>query len=253
MRTVIGFVIVSQTAALLGDLVLAGIVDRYPAALIALNPRNRNLALATNQLSAGLYYTVGFVRLVVSDPLYYLLGLWYGDRAIAWTERRSRTYGPLIRDGERLFRRASYPLIFLAPNNLICAMAAATGVRVKVFIVLNLTGTVARLVLIRTLGAAFSSPIQTILDLIARYRTPLLILSAVVVAWTVFGEFRRSDSDLNLLRSGDSPQDGGGGDDGEATGSPSHDGGADDDPAGEGAEGTQAGETGPAGGDGLAD
>ncbi len=200
MRSVVALVLVSQGAALLGDLFLAGIVDREPALLIALNPRNRNLALATNQLDAVTYYTVGFVRLVISDPLYFLLGFWYGERALAWTERRSRTYGPLVRDGERLFRRASYPLIFMAPNNVICALSAATGVRLGTFIALNLTGTVTRLVLVRRLGSVFSSPIQSIIDLIARYRVPLLILSAIAVAWTIFGEFRGDNSELATLR-----------------------------------------------------
>lgn len=215
VRAIIALVIVSQSAALLGDLFLAGIVDREPALLIALNPRNRNLALATNQLSAVTYYSIGFIRLVISDPLYFLLGYWYGDRALAWTERRSRTYGPLVRDGERLFRRASYPLIFIAPNNIICALSGATGVRLGTFIFLNLTGTVTRLFLVRRIGEAFSSPIQGIIDLIARYRVPLLILSAIAVAWTIFGEFRGSGSELSTLRSiGDHPE-GEEGDEGE--------------------------------------
>ena len=196
----VALVIVSQVAALLGDLVLAGIVDRNPALLIALNPRNRNLALATNQLSAVTYYLVGFGRLVASDPLYYLLGYWFGDRAISWTERRSRTYGPFIRDGERLFRQASYPLIFLAPNSIICALAAATGVRIRAFIALNISGTVARLIVVRYLGEVFSSPIERVLGFIAQYRVPLLILSAIGVAWTIFGEFRGDNSELNNLR-----------------------------------------------------
>ena len=200
VRAIVTPVIISQASALLGDLFLAGIVDRQPALLIALNPRNRNLALATNQLSAITYYTIGFTRLVVSDPLYYLLGYWYGDRAIAWTERRSRTYGPLVRDGERFFRRASYPLIFIAPNNVICALSAATGVKLATFIGLNLSGTIVRLVIVRQLGEIFSSPIQTILDLIAEYRIPLLIISAIAVAWTIFGEFRGNNSELNALR-----------------------------------------------------
>jgi membrane protein DedA with SNARE-associated domain len=204
VRIVVALVITSQGLALIGDLFLAGIVDKQPALLIALNPRNRNLALATNQLSAITFYTIGFARLVASDPLYYLLGYWYGDRAIAWTERRSRTYGPLIRDGERMFRKASYPLIFFAPNNIICALSAATGVRLATFIALNLTGTVARLVLVRQLGEVFRSPIDAILGFIADYRIPLLILSAIAVAWTIFGEFRGDNSELDTLRHLDS-------------------------------------------------
>lgn len=193
VRILIGLVLISQGAALIGDLALAGFVDSRPAWLIALNPRNRNLALATNQLDAVTYYGIGFARLVASDPVYYLLGFWYGDRALAWVRRRSRTYGPLVDEGERFFRRASYPLIFAAPNNVVCALSAATGVKLRTFIILNLSGTVARLIVVRQLGEVFESPIQAVIDFIAEYRLPVLIVSAVLVAWTLYSEFRGGD------------------------------------------------------------
>ena len=183
-----------------GDLLLSQIVDRNPLLLIALNPRNRNLILATNELDALPYYLVGFVRLIASDPVNYLLGFWFGDRAIAWTEKRSRTYGPLIRDGEHWFRRLSLPLIFAAPNNIICALAGATGVSLRMFAVLNVAGTVARLVAIRQLGSTLESPISSVVDFIGEYRTPILILSVIGVAWTIFGEFRGDNSELAALR-----------------------------------------------------
>lgn len=192
--------IVSMVSGWLGDLLLAQLVDKNPVALIALNPRNRNLILATNELDAATFYLVGFFRLVFSDPVNFLLGFWFGDRAISWTERRSRTYGPLIRDGEEWFRKLSYPLIFLAPNNIICALAGATGVRAGVFAFLNITGTLFRLVMIRLVGETLESPIGSVVDFIARYRTPILIISALGVAWTVFGEFRGDNTELGSLR-----------------------------------------------------
>lgn len=199
VRIVIALVFLSQGAALFGDLVLAEFVDSRPGLLIALNPRNRNLTLATNQLDAVTFYVIGFCRLVASDPLYFMLGFWYGEKAIAWTERRSRTYGPLIRDGEQMFRRASYPLIFAMPNNIICAMSAATGVSLPVFIVLNISGTITRLIIIRQVGEVFASPLQRVVDFIAEYRVPILILSAVLVSWTVYNEFFAENSETRSL------------------------------------------------------
>lgn len=192
-------VVASLVAGWTGDLLFAELVDERPLLLIALTPRNRNLALTTNQLDALPYYGVGFLRLVFSDPFYYLLGSWFGDRAIAWTERRSRSYGPFIRDGERWFRKLSYPLVFAAPNNVICALAGATGMAPLVFLALNVSGTVARLVAIRALGATFESPLSGIVDFIAEYRTPILIVSALAVAWTVFGELRGDKGELEAL------------------------------------------------------
>src|SRR3954453_4154775 len=51
-----------------------------PLALLALDARNRHLVLVTNNLDALSYYAVGTFRLVLSDPLFYLLGYWYGER-----------------------------------------------------------------------------------------------------------------------------------------------------------------------------
>ncbi|MEM7338966.1 MAG: hypothetical protein AAF467_09980 [Actinomycetota bacterium] len=222
VRIVIALVALSQGAALFGDFFLVSSADQLAdsgqgeltwgeaALLILLNPRNRNLAFATIYLDAFTYYSIGFFRLVISDPLYFLLGYWYGERAIAWTERRSRTYGPVIRQIEGGFRGASYPLIFLAPNNIICALSAATGVRISTFIALNLSGTVVRLVLVRLVGETFSSPIATLIGLIARFQTPLLIITGLAIAWTLFGEFRgRNESELTALGDEDDGGDGG--------------------------------------------
>jgi membrane protein DedA with SNARE-associated domain len=196
---VIGVVVLSLVAGWAGDLLFAQLVDNHPLLLILLTPRNRNLALTTNELDALSFYLGGGLRLLFSDPFYFLLGLWYGERAIQWTERRSRSYGPFVRDGERWFRKLAYPLVFLAPNNIICLLAGATGMAPLTFLALNVSGTAARLVAIRALGATFESPLSRIVDFIAEYRTPILILSAVLVAWTVFGEFRGDNSELKTL------------------------------------------------------
>ena len=189
LRLAIAYVIVSQIGGYVGDLNTALWFDTHPAWLIALNPRNRILALTTIHLDATTFYLVGFLRNVLSDPIYFLFGFWYGDRAITWLERRSKTYGPVIRDGERYFRKAAYPLIFLAPNNAICAMSGATGVPVVPFIALNVSGTIARLILIRQLGQTFESPLQGIGGFIAEYRLQIFIISAIAVAWSVYNEF----------------------------------------------------------------
>ncbi len=191
--------VASLAAGWIGDALLAEFVDKRPIWLIALNPRNRNLILVTNELDALTYYAVGFARLVASDPVNYLLGFWFGDRMIAWVERRSRTYGPMVRDGEATFRRFSYPLIFAAPNNIVCMLAGATGVKGRTFMALNVSGTIARLVAVRLLGETLESPISGVVDFIGEYRTPILIVSVLLVGWTVFGEFRGDNSELSTL------------------------------------------------------
>ncbi len=208
--------VASLIAGWVADAIAPDLVSRSPLALIAMSPRTRNLILATNSIDAAPYYLVGFFRLIASDPVNYLLGFWFGDRMLAWVKRRSKTYGPLVDSGADGFRKWSPFVIFAAPNNIVCMLAGATGVKFGTFIVLNVTGTITRLFLVRRAGEAFESPIDRVLDFIAQYRTPLLIVSVLAVGWTIFGEFRGDDSELAALRDlANEDDDGDDGDDGE--------------------------------------
>ncbi len=198
-RVVIGLVGFFFAISLVGDLLLASFVDTRPLALIALSSRNRNLLLVTEQLSALSYFTVGFIRLVIADPLFFLLGYWYGDKAKSWIERRSRTYGPLVRDGESIFRKGALFLIFVAPNQYVCAMAGAVGIRLRTFFALNIAGTIARLVIIWYLGKAIDSLVRGTVDTIGRYRVWVFGVMLLGVLWTIFGEFRGNNSEVKSL------------------------------------------------------
>lgn len=198
-RIVIGLALLNIVAGWLGDLLLSLLVDDDPLALIALSPRDRNLALASPRLDAVSFFVVGFVRLVFFDPWSYLLGFWYGDRALAWMKRRSRTYGPLMDDAQAGFKRYAAPLIILFPNNVICMLAGASGIGVGMFVALNAFGTAARLVLLRQFGNIFGGEINSVVDWIADYRIPILIVSALAIGWTIFGEFRGDTSEVKAL------------------------------------------------------
>ena len=87
-------------------------------------------------------------------------------------ERKAPTYGDLLRRVEKFFGKAAYPLVFFAPNNYICLFAGAAGMPIAAFLMLNVSGTVVRLYLIRVVGATFDEPIQAVLDFFARYRQP---------------------------------------------------------------------------------
>lgn len=186
-------------AANIGDALAPQWVDRHPLWLTALNPRNRNLVLVTNNLDAWSYYLVAGVRLLLSDPLFYILGFFYGDRGVVWLERRSATFGDIIRTWEKLFRKASYPLVFIAPNNFICLFAGSAGMRPAAFATLNISGTITRLYLIRKLGEAFSSPIDSLLSFIQDYRLPLTLVSVGLVVITLVNDRRSGKGDLEAL------------------------------------------------------
>ena len=66
----------------------------------------------------GRYYGIGTVRLLVSDPLFFLLGYWYGDAAVTWMERRTTTWGQMLRQIERMVRQGRVPARLHRPQQL---------------------------------------------------------------------------------------------------------------------------------------
>ena len=193
---IIGLIICSN----IGDALTTTWAEEHPLALIALNSRNRILVLTTNQLDPLPYYLVAGVRLLLSDPLFFLLGVWYGDSAIRWIARKSPTYGELVRRAEKGFGAAAYPLVLVAPNQWICLLAGAAGMSVPVFFALNIVGTGARLYLIRELGETFEAPIDYLLGVFRDYRLELFILSVLLVGLFAYGEARRGKGDIGAVR-----------------------------------------------------
>lgn len=183
-----------------GDIFWSGIAEDKPTLLIILSARSRNLLLAVPNMAFATFFVIAFLRLLATDPIYFLLGYWYGDRAIAWTERRSRTYGPIVRDIEKWFGAWAYAFIIFMPNNIISALSGAAGIRVRTFFALNMTGTAIRLVLVWKLGETLQLPISKLLDWISTYQKPIMIVSAILVAWTIFGEFRGNNGELASLK-----------------------------------------------------
>lgn len=192
-------IIVFTVVSTIGDALATTLVDTHPLWLISMNARNRNLILATNQLDTLSYYSVGTIRLLLSDPVYFLLGYWYGDTALKWIEKRTKTLGESFRMWEHWFRRASYLFVFAAPNPYVCVFAGAASMSVTGFFAANILGTVARLYLIRRLGESFEAPIDDVLDFIKDYRLPLLIVSLVIVGGMALLELRKGDSEIDAL------------------------------------------------------
>ena len=186
-------------AGYIGDALAPTLVDTHPAWLIALNARNRNLALVTNHLDPWSYYGIGTVRLVLSDPLFFLLGYWYGDAAVAWMERRTKTWGQMLRQIEGWFGKAAYPLVFFAPNNPICLFAGAAGMPIKAFFAVNLAGTVFRLWLVRRFGEAFEGPLDDVVGWIGDNRGILLVVSIGLVILSIALEAKGGETEISAL------------------------------------------------------
>lgn len=187
---VIGTLIAFVVASNLGNAFLSVLVDERPLLFISLNAQNRNLALASGLLDPWSFYIVGFLRLLAPDPLFFLLGRWYGDGAIRWMERKAPTYGELLRQLEHWFGKAKLLIVAVAPNNPVCLFAGAAGMSWAAFMAANVVGTIVRLFLVRTFSNHFEGPLGSLREFIADYRWPILAVSLVMVALSMYGDRR---------------------------------------------------------------
>jgi membrane protein DedA with SNARE-associated domain len=183
-------------AGRLGDALAPTLIAKHPLALIAMEARNRNLLLVSSKVGFVPFLVVGTVRRLLSDPLFYALGYLYGDRAVRWMERE---VGDSSQRVERWFRRASYPLVFFAPGLPVCVLAGATEVPVPVFVVLNVTGTIVTVIVLRLAGNVFSGPIDAVNRFISANFRWLTLITIALTAWWLIDRRRRGRPTLTSV------------------------------------------------------
>src|SRR5690606_10865849 len=119
---------------------------------------------------------------------------------------------PLVRHAEGWYAKYAYPIIFVAPNNIVCLFAGAAGMPLRAFFAVNLAGTVFRLWIIRRFGEAFDGPIDSIVGWVGDNRLPLLVISILAVVVSIALEAKRGESEVQALTRIDTDLPGGDGD-----------------------------------------
>jgi uncharacterized membrane protein YdjX (TVP38/TMEM64 family) len=131
----------------------------------------------------------------------YLVGMWFGHRAIRWA---GETY-PMVKklvgeDGRGLEdparRKILYPLAFLAPNNWVSLLAGASKLPFRVFLALNIAGTAARLVICRWIGYLLDDQIRDLVDWVARYSNWITLASIALVLAGIALQMARGTGEL---------------------------------------------------------
>lgn len=171
----------------------------HPLWLIALDPRNRWLVLVSNKVSVGPFMAVGFVRRILSDPLFFALGYLYGDRAVRWVERRFAPDTGLVPWMEKNFNKFSPVLVFLFPGALVCVLAGAMGMNPVLFAVLNVAGTVGILALLYQFGDVFSGPVSAVTRFFDRNFKVFTAISIVLTIYYVWDQRRRGKAEPTSL------------------------------------------------------
>ena len=196
------------------------LATKHPLLLITLDARNRMLILA-RRVDVVPFVVVGTLRRLTSDPLYWLLGYWYGDRAIRWLEKNGGG-GPLVAWTEKYFAKAAYPIVFLFPGAVVCALAGATGMPFAAFLAVNIAGTITAVIAVRLSSGLFAAPVDAILGFFNDHLVEttaatigLVVLSIVLNRWMGNSEIP-SVSELEAAVSEDLAETEGAGDDGVA-------------------------------------
>lgn len=219
----LGIVGTTIVAGWIGTALFATLVDRHPLLLITLNATPKYLVLTVNELDGWAYYLVATTRLMITKPLMWLIGGWYGNRAVAWAARRSERTADLIRWVEAQFSRLGWFIIPITSNNPVCLLAGSTGFPLLPFLALALAGTLTRLVIYDAFGERFQDPIDRIVQLVTDYRIPVVIVCTVGVVGGILIQRRRGTSPLGILAElDDADRQADAEDDGDHAGRPDH-------------------------------
>ena len=165
-----------------------------PLGLLMLNSSNKYV-LATSVLTSWLpYAAIALVRLSLPDPLFYLVGYLYRGRALNWARQVFPGMDPVFDQFESqggASRNVLDIAVFVAPNNPVCLLAGIASMPPRRFIALSVSGTIARIALMRGIGLIFSDQISDVLDVVARYQRWFtlgsLLLVVAYVAYQVVG------------------------------------------------------------------
>lgn len=182
-----------------GDAFWASLVDRSPLALILLNAKPRYLVLTVGQLDPWVYYPVATFRLLATKPLVWLVGAWYGDRAVGWAEHRSARGASLLRWMERHFGRFGWVVIAITSNNAVCLLAGSAGFSLFWFMVLAIAGTLVRLWIFSVIGNVFSDAISEIIAFVVDHRVAVVAASVTLVLAGLWWQQRSGRSPLGDL------------------------------------------------------
>ena len=147
----------------IGNAIHPALLKNHPLVLVAMEPRTRWLLLVANKDVAFVpFLVIATVRRLLSDPLFFMLGHLYGDNAVAWVERRFDNNSGIVRRIERIFRRAAPVVVFLAPGPLVCVLAGATGMSVRLFAFCNVVGTLVAVTFYYFLAGEIEGPLDAV-------------------------------------------------------------------------------------------
>jgi hypothetical protein len=174
-------------AGYVGNALAPTLAHDAPLALLVLNPRLRWLFLTSAKVETLWFFLIPLVRATAVLGVYFLLGRWYGDRALRWLESRAaNTMRPLLWV-ERRFHRSRVAITFLFPGTIAAMLAGADDMATPLFFGVALASIGLRVWAVRALANAFRGTLLDVLDWVGNNQLWLTVLSATsVVGWVMW-------------------------------------------------------------------
>lgn len=195
-----GIVILSYVGGLIGLALLPLLASKQPLLLMLIYPVSGALFLIAPKFDPVTFVALATVRRVVIHVLFYLLGYWYGDRALSWVVQRggsdARGMAALV---QRFFGRFGWAIVTIFPGPLPSALAGSTRMRWPLFLALDLLGTIVSVAIVRVAATAASGPLATVLRFIDQNSRWLTVITVVAtVAWVLIQQMRQGKQEEEL-------------------------------------------------------
>jgi membrane protein DedA with SNARE-associated domain len=170
-RAVLSLTTVLFVIGTIGSNIGPALVDDNPVLVLALSSRNRNLFGSVPYIDPLAYWIIGFVRVLLAAIALYLVGRWYGTRALAWVEGNMGELPVIYRWMERAVDRFGWLAVVAMPgSNVVCLLVGHRRMAPARFGLLVSVGIVIKLAVLWAGGKIFEDQIRQFLDWIERYQ-----------------------------------------------------------------------------------
>lgn len=155
----------------IGSNIGPALVDERPRLVLLLSSRNRNLFGSVPYIDPVWYSVIGFLRVLAAGVALFLVGRWYGQRAIGWVSDNVGELPAIYRWTERAVDRAGWLALLAMPgSNIVCLLVGHRGMPLRRFLPLISVGIVVKLAVLWAGGRAFEDQIRSFLSAIERYQ-----------------------------------------------------------------------------------
>ena len=170
-KVVLGFTTMLFVIGTIGSNIGPALVDENPTLVISLSSRNRNPFGSVPFIDPLAYSLIGFVRVLIAGIALYLVGRWYGARALSWVEGNMGELPAIYKWTERAVDRFGWlALVAMPGSNIVCLLVGHRRMRPTPFVVLISIGIVIKLIVLWVGGKIFEDQIRSFLEAIERYQ-----------------------------------------------------------------------------------